>query len=53
MLDRLGNDDDQSTADNDVVRCEGYAAVVAAGFSEAVPLIDAMILIGVITWPRC
>ena len=35
MIDRLGNDDDQSTADNDVVRCAGYAAVVAAGFSEA------------------
>ena len=35
MLDRLGYDDDQSTADNDVVRCAGYAAVVAAGFCEA------------------
>ncbi len=35
MLDRLGNDDEQSTADYDVVRCAGYAAVVAAGFSEA------------------
>ena len=35
MLDRLGNDDDQSTADSDVVRCAGYAAVVAAGFTEA------------------
>jgi hypothetical protein len=35
MIDRLGKDDDQSTADNDLVRCAGYAAVVAAGFSEA------------------
>lgn len=35
MIDRLGNDDDQSTADDDVVRCAGYAAAVAAGFSEA------------------
>lgn len=30
--DRLGNDDDQSTADNDLVRCAGYVAVVAEGF---------------------
>jgi hypothetical protein len=35
MADRLGNDDDQSTADNDVYQSAGYAAVIAAGFSEA------------------
>ncbi len=34
MLDRLGNDDEQSTANYDVVLCAGYAAIVAAGFSE-------------------
>lgn len=33
--DYLGNEDDQSTADLDVCLCAGYAAVVAAGFTEA------------------
>jgi hypothetical protein len=35
MSDYLGHEDEQTTADLDVCLCAGYAAVVAAGFSEA------------------